>query len=190
MSSFGLDVSGLGYSWARSAWFLQRAYNWSLLMPSNFAGVLGYLVSQFCQDVTFGDYSISELSTMRSGAFQRFYAGLQTIDSVQLLFLVPSDNSVREYFYAWYERMIDKWGYYYPKMNYKRDVYLEFYDQSKIRSVRFRMKGCFPKTHPVEHPSYTDEGILMSQITISVDKIEPVSFISSARSVLSQFLGV
>jgi len=170
---FGLDISGLGFFLSSKTWNLQRAYNWSLMMPSDFSGVLGYLVSQYCQDVTFGDYSISELSVMKSGAFQKFYAGLQTIDTVTLLFLVPSDNSLREYFYGWYERMIDKEGYYYPKLNYKRDVYLMFYDQSGLENVRFLMKGCFPKTHLVEHPSYTDDGVLMAQITLSIDKIEP-----------------
>lgn len=189
--SFGLDISGLGFFPTSKVWDLQRAYKWSLLMPSNFSGVIGYLVSQYCQDITFGDYSISELSILKSGAFQRFYAGLQTIDSVTLIFLVPSDNSLRDYFYGWYEKMIDKKGYYYPKLNYKRDIYLMFYDQMEVQSVRFLMRGCFPKTHLVEHPSYTEEGVLTAQITLSIDKLEPTGgYQSVARSALAKVFGI
>jgi hypothetical protein len=176
MASFGIDLAGLGSTPITKTWHLQRAYDWQLMLLHNFGGAIGYLVSQFCQDITFGDYSIADLSTMQHGAFQRFYAGLQTIDSVTLVFLIPTDNSVMDYFYAWYERMIDKQGYYSPKNNYKRDVYIMLSDRTKLEIIRFRLKGCFPRSHPTIHPSYTDEGIMMAQVVLSVDKIDPYSF--------------
>lgn len=189
MATFGLDISGLGSSLITKTWHLQRAYNWGLMMPYDFGGTLGYLVSQFCQDITFGDYSISELSTMKHGAFQRFYAGIQAIDTVTMIFLVPVDNSVLDYFYAWYEHMIDRNGYYYPKSNYKRSIFIMFYDQTKIESVRFELKGCFPKSHPVVHPSYTEEGVLTAQVVLSVDKIEPSSLIGDIRGAITKVIG-
>ena len=181
MASFGLDLSGLGSTLITKTWHLQRAYNWQLMMPHNFGGTIGYLVSQFCQDVVFGDYSIAEMSTVKYGAFQRFYAGMQNIDAVTLLFLVPTDNSVTDYFYAWYEKAVDRYGYYSPSAAYKRSIYLMLYDQTKVESVRFKLKGCFPKSHPVVHPSYIDEGALIAQVTLSVDDVEPSSLIGDIR---------
>jgi len=188
MASFGLDLAGLGSSLITKTWHLQRVFDWQLLMLSDFGGTIGYLVSQFCQDITFGDYRISEVSSLKHGAFQRFYAGVQTIDEVTLLFLIPTDNSVMDYFYAWYEKMIDQNGYYYPKNVYKRDVYIALYDRTKVESARFRLKGCFPKSHPIIHPSYASEGVMMAQITLSVDSIETSSLIGDIRSTLTKFV--
>jgi len=189
MASFGLDFSGLGSTLITKTWNLQRTYNWGLLMPSNFGGAIGYLVSQFCQDIDFGDYKISELSALKAGAFQKFYAGLQSIDSVTMLFLVPVDNSVTDYFYDWYEHMIDKNGYYYPKSNYKRSIFIMLYDQTKIESVRFELRGCFPLSHPIIHPSYRDESALTATITLSVDRIIPSSLIGDIRKGITNFVG-
>jgi hypothetical protein len=188
MASFGVDLSGLGSTLITKTWHLQRAFDWQLLMIHDFGGTIGYLVSQFCQDIRFGDYSISELSTLKSGAFQRFYAGLQTIDTVTLRFLVPTDNSVTDYFYDWYEHIIDKYGYYYPKSNYKRDVYVVLYDRTKIESCRFVLKGCFPKNHPPFDLSYGRDEVATTQISLCVDSIEPYSLIGSIRATATEFL--
>jgi hypothetical protein len=175
MQSLGFNISGLGNVLRAKTWHLQRTFSWKLLMHSNFNGVLGYLVSQYCQDISFGDYRISELSTVQHGAFQRFYAGLQSIESIDLVFLVPSDNSVMDYFYGWYDRMIDSDGYYSAKHNYRRDVYLLMYDQSGEESTRFRLIGTFPTGHPKIHPTYEQDDVLHMSITLSVDSIEPSS---------------
>lgn len=188
MASFGIDLAGLGSTLITKTWHLQRAFDWQLMMLHNFGGALGYLVSQFCQDITFRDYSVVELSTMKYGAYQRFYAGIQSIEAITLIFLVPTDNSVMDYFYAWYEHMIDKQGYYYPKDNYKRDVYIMLYDRTKLESIRFRLTGCFPMSHPTVHPSYADEGMMMAQVTLSVDRVEPSSLIGSIRGMITDFV--
>lgn len=182
MQSLGFNISGLGNVLRAKTWHLQRTFSWKLMMHSNFNGVLGYLVSQYCQDISFGDYRISELSTLRYGAFQRFYAGLQSIDSVELTFLIPTDNSVMDYFYGWYDRIIDSEGYYSPKSNYRKDIYLLMYDQSGVESVRFRLTGAFPQGHPKLHPpSYNEDGVLHMTITLSVDSVSPSSLIGSFR---------
>jgi len=189
MATFGFDLASLGSSIITKTWHPQRAYNWGLLMPWNFGGTIGYLVSQYCQDITFGDYSISELSELKHGAFQRFYAGIQTIDTVKMLFIVPIDNSVSDYFYSWYEHVVDRRGFYYPKNHYKRSIFIMFYDQTKIETFRFELKGCFPKSHPIIHPSYTEEGVLVAEIVLSVDKLELTSLIGDIRKGVTNFVG-
>ena len=188
MQKLGFNISGFGQSLRSKTWHLQRTFNWKLMMPSDFEGVIGYLVSDFCQDVQIGDYNINELSTMRHGAFQRFYAGLQSIETVDLVFIVPSDNSVLDYFYAWYNKMIDDQGYYYPKNNYRRDIYLILYDRSGVESTRFKLTGTFPTVHPRFHPSYETDDVLRTTITLSVDSIEPSSLIGSIRKGVTNLL--
>jgi len=189
MATFGFDLASLGSTLITKTWHLQRSYNWGLLMPMDFGGTLGYLVSQFCQDISFDDYRVSELSKRKHGAFERFYAGMQSIESVTLQFLVPVDNSVMDFFYAWYERVIDKDGYYYPKSNYKKSIFVMFYDQTKIESVRFELKGCFPKSHPKVHPSFTEEGVMIAEIILSIDSVEPSSLIGDIRAGITNAIG-
>lgn len=184
MVNLGFDISGIGgvgNVLRAKLWHLQRTFSWQLMMTSNFDGILGYLVSQYCQDVQFGDYSISEISTMKHGAFQRFYAGIQSIDTITLTFLVPTDNSVMDYFYGWYNKMIDTNGYYHPKNNYRRDIYLILYDQTGIQSNKYRFRGVFPISHPKIHPTYAEDDVLRMSITLRVDMIEPTSLVSFIR---------
>ena len=192
LENLGFDISGIGGvgNFLRAKlWHLQRTFSWQLMMPSNFDGILGYLVSQYCQDIEFGDYSISELSTMKHGAFQRFYAGEQVIEAITLTFLVPTDNSVMDYFYSWYNKMIDTSGYYYPKRNYKKDIYLILYDQTGIESNKYRFVGVFPSSHPKIHPSYETDDVLKMSITLSVDRIEPTSLVGNIRRGALKLLG-
>lgn len=189
MQNLGFDISGAGAFLSTKLWLLQRAFNWQLMMPSDFNGVFGYLVSQYCQDIQFGDYRISELSTRKHGAFQRFYAGVQEIESVDLIFVVPADNSVMDYFYGWYNKMIDHKGYYYPKLNYRRDVYILLYGKPGVESIKFKLMGTFPKTHPKIHPSYAADDVLRAHITLSVDKVVPSSLIGSVRRGAMNLLG-
>jgi hypothetical protein len=102
----GYDLSGLAYPALSKIWVIQRRYHWQLFMPHIINGVLGPLISQFCQDVRIGNYSLRQLSIMQYGAFQRFYAGLQNVQPVALSFLMPVDNSVLDYFHGWYHLMI------------------------------------------------------------------------------------
>jgi len=185
----GYDLSGIGGNFLRRTWMLQRTYNWQLIMPHNFRGNIGFLVSQYCQEVRFGDYSMREISKMRYGAKQRFYAGLQDIDSVTLTFLVPIDNSVYDYFYSWSELIVDARGYYYPKNNYKKTIYVILYDRTGIQSTKFILKGVFPKVKPKLALSYASEGIELLPMELSVDYIEPESFIGSIREGVTNLLG-
>lgn len=185
----GYDLSGLGFTVLSKTWVLQRQYHWQLFMPHIINGVLGPFVSQFCQDVRIGNYSIRQLSTMQYGAFQRFYAGLQGIQSVALSFFMPVDNSVMDYFHGWYHLMVDEKGYYYPKNSYKKQIYVAMYDRSGVESVRLLLKGVFPTNKPTVEASYAGEDLLRLGIVLSVDKVETTSLIGNIRSGITNVVG-
>lgn len=172
VQNIGFDLSGIGANLLTRIWMLQRSFNWQLIMPQNINRIVGYLVSQYCQEIRFGDYSIGEVSALRYGPKQRFYAGLETIDTVTLTFLKPTDNSVLTYFYGWSELMIDKDGYYYPKNNYKKNIYVILYDRTGIQTTKFILKGVFPKRKPSYFLSYASEDIAKLEIELRVDSIE------------------
>lgn len=175
------DLSGFTNSIVRKSWLLQRAFNWQLIMPHTINGIMGIFISQYCQEITFGDYSMNELSVLRYGSQQRFYAGLEEIDNIVLKFLAPVDNTVIDYFSGWKELIISKEGYYFPKSSYKKNIYAVTYDRSGIQSVGFEFSGCFPKTRPKYSLSYSAEGLQGIEIVISVDKIVSKSIIGGLQ---------
>jgi len=190
LQKLGYGISGVGAFLASKTMLLQRTYEWQLLLPHDFGGIVGLGVSRYCQDIEFGDYSITEISTMKYGAFQRFYAGLHTIDAVTLTFLKPIDNSVSDYFYAWYNQMISVEGYYSPKSAYKRDIYAVLYDRTGIESTKFKLMGTFPLSRiPRIKVSWADESVLRVSVRLRVDDIEMSSLIGSIREGVTNVLG-
>ncbi len=189
LQPLGYDLSGIAFSALSKTWLLQREYHWQLFMPHLINGVFGPFISVFCQDVRFGDYSISSLGKIQQGAFQRFYAGLQDISSINLTFITSVDNAVLDYFYGWYHLAIDEQGYYYPKNHYKKNIYVALYDRSGVESVRFNMKGVFPKNKPPIGVSYGSEGMLKLNVVLSVDIIEMFSMIGSIRGAVTNVIG-
>ncbi|MBE3139285.1 MAG: hypothetical protein IMZ53_01750 [Thermoplasmata archaeon] len=185
MQNIGFDLSSVGGSFLRRTWMLQRTFNWQLIMPFDFKGNIGFLVSQYCQDVNFGDYSITTVSSMRYGAYQRFYAGLQDISTVTLTFLVPVDNSVYDYFYSWSNLIVDAQGHYSPKNVYKKTIFVMMYDRTGIQATKFALKGTFPLNKVAAGLSYGTEGIVTLTMTLSVDTIEPSSFLGDIRSAVT-----
>lgn len=194
ISPLSFDLSGLGFTTLSKIWMLQRKYNWQLMMPENIEGIMGMFVSQYCQDVKFGDYSISKLSSIQYGAVQRFYAGVQGIKTASLTFVAPVDNSVLEYFYSWYNLMIDTDGFYHPKSEYKKTIFVSLYDRSGVESVRFTLMGTFPTTKPSIDLSYTSNEIQHYTIGLNVDYLEMYSLVGSvlktAGGVISKIVGM
>jgi hypothetical protein len=189
LGKLGFDISGVGAFLTTKIWMLQRTFNWQLLMPHDFEGIVGILVSQYCQDVEFGDYSITEIASLRHGAFERFYAGMQTIDVVTLTFLAPIDNSVTDYFHAWYNKMISEEGFYSPKQEYRRDIYAVLYDRTGIESAKFKLKGAFPISRiPRIRAAYGEDDVLRLSFSLRVDDIEMSSLIGSIREGVTNLL--
>lgn len=185
----GYDISGITFASLAQTWLLQRQYHWQLFMPSQINGVFGPLISSFCQEIKFGDYSMGNLSKMKQGAFQRFYAGVQEIDTVQMSFITSIDNAVNDYFYGWYHLNIDEDGYYHPKDHYKKTIYVALYDRTGVESVRFVLKGCFPKNKPQLPLTYSGDDMLRLNLVLSVDTIEMSSLIGSVRSAVTNAIG-
>jgi len=183
------DIPGVLGSVTTRTWMLQRSYNWQLMMTSSINGIIGPLVSQYCQDVQFGDYSMVEMSKVRYGAFQRFYAGLQDVTSANLTFIVPIDNSVYDYFKEWRRLAIDDLGYYYPKNNYAKRIFVCLYDRTGIQSSQFSIIGAFPKALPKISASYAVENVLRYDVEISFDSVVNESLIGSIRDGITRVAG-
>jgi len=165
------DLSGLVGSSSRKFWVLQREYNWQVIMPHDIGGWVGVIVSQFCQSIRFGDYSMEKINEMRYGADKRYYAGLRTVNTVTLSFLVSADSSVVNYFDEWHKLIVDDSGYYHPKVDYARDIYAIMYDRSGIETYMYRLKGCFPKNKPQFNLAYSKADVLTIEMELSVDKV-------------------
>jgi len=189
LPSIGFDLSGIAGHITTRAWMLQRTYNWQLFMPHSLKGVMGIFVSQYCQSIRFGDYSITDISKMRYGPYNRFYASLQEIGSIFATFLVPVDRSVYDYFYNWHELIVDKNGYYSPKNRYAKTIYVSLYDRSGVESTKFILKGVFPRNKPSVDAAYASEEVLVLPVEFSVDKIEVEGLIGSIRSGVEKFAG-
>lgn len=170
-------------------WMVQRRFLWQLFMPSTIDGVLGPLVSQYCQDVALGPYGLQNTSKMQQGAFLTFYAGLQDIKAVTLKFIVPADDSVLQYFYGWYHLMIDELGYHYPKSHYAKQIYVSLYDRSEIETVKFKLTGVFPRRKPSVELSYGSNAVLFVSVDLSVDNIEKESMSGAISKALGGVIG-
>ena len=178
----GYDISGLAFQALSKTWLIQRQFHWGLFLPHFINGVAGPLISPFCQDIRFGGYSIQQLEKMQYGALQRFYAGLQNIENIRLSFITSVDNAILDYFQGWYNLMIDEEGFYYPKNNYAKEIYVVMYDRSGVESSRFNLKGTFPTNRPTVSLTYSGEDVLRLDINLSVDDIEVFSIIGSVRA--------
>lgn len=175
------DIPGVSNRLITSTWMLQRSYNWQLMMTRTIGGISGPFVSQYCQDVSLGNYKISDLSTVRYGAFKRHYASLMSIETVTLTFLAPVDNSVYDYFKEWRNLVVDEQGFYYPKANYAKRIFVSLYNKTGIQTLMLVLNGTFPLGLPKVAASYSSEDVLKYEIELSVDYIKSESLTGKIR---------
>ncbi len=149
----------------------QRKYNWELVLPHDFGGIFGVSVANLCYDIQFGDYSTAEFSSRRYGAFQQFFAGIQTIDTVKLSFWQTETAIPFMYFKNWRSKVVDDIGYYYPKKNYAKDVYVKLQSRSGYTTLYIRLVNAFPVVNTKFNLSYLDESVLPLNYELSVDRI-------------------
>jgi len=161
----------------RYTWMLQRAYMWELMLP-DIGGISGLFVSTFCQDIKFGDYGMEDVSSLKYGAFRAKYAGSLDIPDLTLTFLRPVPDQVTSYFYAWSRLIVTDEGYYNPKGNYARSLYVYLYDTTGAITNKIQLVGCFPKDLPGWDFSYESETISKISVTISVDRMAFGEFVS------------
>lgn len=184
LEKLGFDLFGFGTSIVSRAWKLQRTYNFQVFLPSNMGGVLGHFISQYCVGIRFGQYAFSDTSKMRYAHETRNYAGLQDIDNVSLIFAPPTDQSVFNYFQAWKDACIDTMGYYHPKAEYARPVYVTMFGTEGFETNRFKMIGCFPRTLPVIDLKYDSEDVTWLSVNLAIDRIEVGSITSKISSLV------
>ena len=154
---------------------MQRTYNWDIFMWFTYNGIPGPLLSKYCQSIKFGNYNIADVTEFKTGAFKQFYAGLFSIDSVTMSFVVPIPDMITSFFLGWRNHIVDEMGNYGLKSNYSHNIYILLNNLTGIPFSRVRLEGAFPRTYPVADLSYENEGLLKYNIDISVDKIKPLT---------------
>jgi hypothetical protein len=153
----------------------QRNYMWDVLLPDvgiNLGGLAGFGVAQLVQEVSFGDYSITEASIMRYGPYQASFAGLFTVTPIKMTFLKMMPDMVSAYFNAWKGLIIDQNGLYYPKSHYQKTIYVRFNDQSSIAIGQYKFIGAYPTKYPDYSLSYDSNKVTTVNVEFTVDKIE------------------
>ena len=158
---------------------LQRNYLWDVLLPDigiSFGGLVGFGISQLVQSVDFGDYSISDIITMRYGPLEAHFAGLLSVQEVSMTFLKTMPDVVAPYFNSWKKLIIDEKGLYYPKSNYQKNIYVRFLDSTSIAVGRYKLIGTFPTTFPSYSLNYEKDAVTTVTVKFTVDKIEYEAF--------------
>ncbi len=179
----------------------QRDYMWEVIFPplSRGGNLIGkafsifdtYTVSKYCVQVSFGQYEIEEVKSMRKGAKQEFIPGRMKIDEIQMRFLVPVPDSIYNYFSTWKDAIVDESGNYNPQNMYKNTINVLLISTHGITTHRVKLKGCFPKTYPKFELAYDSEKVLQYSIVLSVDDIEVsgMELMSSIPRVLTKVIG-
>lgn len=181
LQEIGLDLYGLGSTPLTQSWALQRNYNWQAVFPTTINSIPGLWISQYCQEVHFGDYNVTATPIKYGPEVRRYVKDLE-ISNATFIFLAPSDQTVLNYFLGW-RKQISSDGYFFPKSFYSHDVYVLLYE-GLIEVQRFRLMGCFPLEIPKQDLSYSGEDVVRYTVTLNVDKIEVGSAISSIVNVL------
>jgi hypothetical protein len=136
-------------------------------------GIRGELLSKFCQDVRFGDYSIQELQELRWGGKTQFFPGQLSISRVTVTFAIPSPDIVGQFFQAWREKIVSKEGFYGLKNAYTKNLYVWVENTSYYPTSRYVLKGAYPISVASFTLSYGEENVLRYTIEFSVDRVEP-----------------
>jgi len=154
------------------------------------AGVLGVVIGKYCQSIRIGNYNISEISEMKSGAFKKFFAGNLDIANPVMTFIAPVPDIVSNYFHTWKEKIVDKQGYYHPSSEYKKNIYVVLYDRTGIPVNMLTLVGTFPKSFPSWNLSYEGQNLVKYEIEFKVDSIRTgLSAFGSFGTDVSKALG-
>jgi hypothetical protein len=148
-------------------WRLQRSYLWELRLPFE----NGLEVAKYCQNVKFGDYSMTEPSTIRYGAFQAHYAGYLTVEKIQISFLRPIPDIITPYLHNWRAKIVDDAGFFHPKQDYVGDIHVYMFDSDGSETGHVRFHKAFPTEFPGYDLSYNSNDIVKLTTVFQVDRI-------------------
>jgi len=158
---------------------VQREYLWSIFLPGMetmpiplLGAIQSNLVNRYCQSVRFGNYDISELFKLITGAKTKSFGSKLSIDQVSMTFIVPVPDVTTSYFLAWRRLVVSEEGYYNPSSYYKRRVSIVMEDRTGVGTNFISLIGCFPVKMPVYEPAYGKEDVLRCNISLSIDDIK------------------
>jgi len=154
---------------------VQRTYNWDVLFPFIIGKMPGIFLSKYVQEVRFGEYTITDLSAMKEGAYQSFFASGLTINKCTMTFIKPNPDLVTMFFQAWKDDIVSPKGYFYESNNYKHNVYVMMSSTMGVPSDTYRLEGCFPTTFPSYDLSYGSEDIVKFIMEFSLDRLVRIS---------------
>ena len=157
----------------------QRNNLWDVLLPDigfQLGGLVGFALSQFIQEVSFGDYDISKATTMRYGPYQASFASNFEVGQVTMKFIKTMPDIVSPYFNAWKNLIIGPDGLYNPKSKYQKTIYIRFIDSTGLAIGQYKLKGCFPVKFPAYNLSYGSNEVVKVEVQFKVDKIEYTAF--------------
>ncbi len=160
-STFGFPRTGV-----------QRTYLWDCIMPDIWgAGILGIVISKYCQSVNIGEYNIDDIAEMKVAAFKRFFAGAMSIQNPRATFIAPIPDIVSNYFHTWKKLIIDDRGFYHKTADYKKNIYVVLYDRTGIPVNMITLVGAYPKSFPAWNLDYATEDVVKYDIEFKADKI-------------------
>jgi len=165
-----------------------RTYNWDLFMFFSMGYIRGELLSKFCQEIKFGDYSISEMSRLRWGGKLQFFPGVMEIENITATFVVPFPDLVGPFFRAWRRKVIDDQGFYGVKTDYAKSIHVWISNTTYFPAIRLVLKNVFPISVPSFDLSYNNEDVLKYAVTLSVEKVEVGGVIGESGSFVESLL--
>lgn len=152
---------------------LQRDFNFEVRLP-DIKGIPGMVIGQCCHTINFGQYNISDINTVRWGAFKKGYAGSLDIPPMRMTFYQPLPDMVSAYFTAWKSLVFNSRGLFYPKNYYARTVYVALFDRTGLPVSLYKLAGVFPKTYPAHRLSSQSSRIKEYEVEFRVDNYEDV----------------
>lgn len=148
----------------------QRDYNFEFLPPG-----LGLYapetIGQYCQEISFPQYNMTDLNKIQFGGEQRGYAGFFSISSMRATFLKPNPDIVLPYFEAWKRLIVDDKGFFGVKNDYALTSYILIEDVTKDVSTVVKLMGTFPTKFPEHSFSYRSEKVVEYSVEFNIDKV-------------------
>lgn len=152
----------------------QRTYNWELLLPG--IGILSpEIMGRYIQEVSFGEYSIDEVTKLRYGGEQRGHAGTFSIPRMTVKFLKPVPDLVYTYLMLWKDMIVDSNGFFSAKSKYALPGYIIMFDTTGKQSGSYKVVNMFPLKFPTHSLSYAESSIVSYTVEFNVDRLETLS---------------
>ena len=128
------------------------------------------------EEITFGQYTLSTDFTRINTFFYGYPTDKKALENVNITMFLDTGLLAYYYVQSWRDLIFnEEYEYYYPSVNYKKDIIVVFYGAgSSLPVAKFTLKGCFPIEITKFQLKYEeDPKRLRLTSTFSVDRIEP-----------------